>query len=379
MTSCQLAIRLIAALLVSGAWLGGAETLDFYVIDVGQANATFIVAPTGETMLYDAGPRRTADRVLAVMKEAGVKQLDYVMVSHFHEDHFGGVLEIAPKIKIRNFMDHGPSVESGQSEEWWRKLKGDQYRDGMGKAYDELYAEYNKTIQSGNHIVVKAGDLKAADASPLQGIEALAVCAAGKMMAKPLDGAGKPNPACANTELRLDDYEEDGQSIGLLLTYGKFRFIELGDLTWNLSYRFFCPNNPIGTVDAYVITHHARSYPKTAGEMSWSLSSCPKAEVHGLRPRVAIGSIGSGAPIRRADALEAVRTSPGLEDLWQTNFVRAGPEKEFNAPEQFIANLGGRSGRPLFIKISARADGSFTVTNSRNGFTKRYAPRAELP
>jgi len=357
----------LLVLLAAGICLGSGRTLDLYVIDVGQGNATLLVSPSGKAMLYDDGPRKTAGNVMAVMKEAGVKELDYIVISHYHEDHFGGTAEIAGKFKVGTFADHGASVEAAKSEEWWKTLKGSQYKDGMGRAYDELYGQYTKTTAQGRHLVVKAGDKIA-----FQGVETQAVCAAGKRISKPLKGAGEPNPACAGIESRLEDYGEDGQSIGLLFTLGKFRFIELGDLSWNLSNALFCPNNPIGAVDAYVITHHARSYPKEAGELSWSWSSCPKSEVWGLRPRIAIGSLGSGAPIRRPDALEVVHASPGLEDLWQTRVVTVGAEKEYNAPEQFIANMGGRSETPAYIKVSASPGGSFTVTNSRNSFTKRY-------
>jgi hypothetical protein len=364
--------RFLLVLVALALLPAGAQTLDFYVVDVGQGNATLVVSPSGRTVLLDAGPRRTADRVVAVLKQAGITKLDYVVTSHFHEDHFGGVAPVAEAFPVGTFVDHGPSVELGHGEEWWRTLKGDQYRPGMGKVYEENMAEYTQAIRKGKHAVLKPGGT-----IDFQGADVLAVCSGGKTISQPLPGEGRPNAACTGIEARLDDYEEDGQSIGLLFTLGKFRFIQLGDLTWNLANGFFCPRNPVGTVDAYVITHHARSYPRSAGEMSWSLSSCPKAEVHGLRPRVAIGSLGAGAPVRRADALETVRTSPGLEDLWQTNLVRNGPEKEFNAEERFIANLGTGNQRPAFIKVSARADGSFSVTNSRNGFTKQYTPRAQ--
>lgn len=318
--------RVLFALLASALPIGAAQGLDFYIIDVGQGNATLIVASSGQTMLFDAAPRRMAGRVLGVLKEAGVQQIDYLVVSHYHEDHMGGVADIAEKVKVRNFLDHGPSLEFGKNEDWWKGLKGDQYRPGMAKTYDEMIVEYNKTIQKGRHVVVNPGDK-----IPLQGVDVLAVLSRGKGIAGSLKGGGAANSACAGTELRLDDYEEDGQSIGLLFTLGRFRFAQLGDLTWNLSHRFFCPNNPIGRVDAYVVTHHARSYPKEAGENSWSLSSCPKEEVHGLDPRIAILSGGRGAPIRRADALAAVRSSPGLEDLWQTGAITTGPEKEYNS------------------------------------------------
>lgn len=363
-------IRAVCGFLLSAAGVCAAQTLDFYVVDVGQGNATLVVTPSGQTMLLDAGTAATADRVLAVMQAAGVKKLDYLVVSHYHADHMGGVAAIADRFNVGTFMDHGASVESGKSEERWKTLKGSQYREGMGRAYDLAFAEYTRATLKGRRSAVNAGTV-----IPLQGVEVLAVCARGKMISSPLKGAGMPNAACAGTDLRLDDYEEDGQSIGLLFTWGKFRLIQLGDLTWNLSYRFFCPANPIGRVDAYVITHHARSYPRESGEMSWSLSSCPKAEVHALRPRVAVLSFNRGAAVRKADALAAVRSSPGLEDQWQTELIAQGPEKEYNAPERFIANTGGARDRAAYIRLSVRADGSFTVTNSRNGFTKEYAAR----
>src|SRR5262249_52820980 len=132
----------------------------------------------------------------------------------------------------------------------------------------------------------------------------------------------------------------------------------------------------VGTVDAYLITHHAQSLPKSLGDYYYGLSSCPPAEVHGLRPRVAILSMGGrGHKVGTATAIETVRKSPGLEDLWQTQLIREGAEKEHNSPQDFIANLGGKTERARFIKLSARGDGSFTMTNSRNGFTKEYPVR----
>jgi hypothetical protein len=119
------------------------------------------------------------------------------------------------------------------------------------------------------------------------------------------------------------------------------------------------------------------------GDYYFGLSACPKSEVFGLSPRVAILSLGSfGHRVGTSDAMDMVRSCPSIEDVWQTEFIRQGGEKDHNSPEDFCANLGAPQNRnsqerTRFIKISARSDGSFDVTNSRNGFTKHYSPRSE--
>jgi hypothetical protein len=148
--------------------------------------------------------------------------------------------------------------------------------------------------------------------------------------------------------------------VGILIRYGKFCMIDLGDLTWNKELELACPVNRVGQVDVYLVTHHGLAL------------SGPAAIVHALRPRVAIMNNGArkgGAP----EAWQAVRTSPGLEDIWQLHYaVETG--KQNNAPEQFIANLDEQC-QGFAIKLAADANGSFAVTNARNGFKKRYNPR----
>src|SRR6185437_4414639 len=126
-------------------------------------------------------------------------------------------------------------------------------------------------------LTVKAGDI-----IPIKGIELRVVCAGGEVIESPLPGAGMPNPACAEVDRRGDDDAEDAQSIGTLVTFGKFRFIYLGDLTWNVANALFCPRNKVGTVDAYLVTHHAQSLPASLGSYYFGLSACPKSEVYGL-------------------------------------------------------------------------------------------------
>jgi hypothetical protein len=209
-------------------------------------------------------------------------------------------------------------------------------------------------------------------------VEVRVLCAGGKVLDKPLPGAGQKNPACADVARRADDDAEDAQSIGVRLRLGKFRFVYLGDLTWNLEHDLFCPVNRVGTVDAYLVTHHAQSFARDMGDYYHGLSACPRSEVHGLRPRVAILSLGAaGHRQGTPEAIKTVRSSPGLEDVWQTNWVEAGGEKEHNSPRDFCASVGPMRGPARYIKLSAAADGSFTMLNSRNNFTKKYPPRKE--
>jgi catechol 2,3-dioxygenase-like lactoylglutathione lyase family enzyme len=344
----------------------------FYVVDVGHGNAVFVLAPSGEVMLIDTGSVRTADRVLAFMAQNNIRKIDCLVASHFEDDHMGAAARIAEKVPVLCFVDHGESVVYGKDDAWWRQHRGPWFREGMGKLYDESFDVYRAARGKARHIVVKAGDRV-----PITGLDVVVVSSAGKVITQPLEGAGAPSPACAGVDRRAEDDAEDGQSVGVVVRFGKFRFADFGDLTWNTANALFCPKNLIGTVDAYLITHHAQSLPRDLGDYYYGLSSCSPAEVNGLHPRVAILSLGAlghrgGTP----DAIKAVQGVPGL-DLWQTEFIRDGGEKGCNGPEQFIANLGEKSDKVPYIELAANADGSFAAMNSRNGCTRKYP--AQLP
>jgi len=314
-----------------------AETLEVYFVDVEGGQATLLVSPSGESMLVDAGwpgyGGRDADRIVAAAKTAGVKQIDYLLVTHYHLDHVGGVPPLAAKIPVIHFVDHGASLETG-------------------KDANELFAAYRQVRDRGQHIVVKPGDK-----IPIKGLDIEVVAAAGKLITTPLKDAGAPNPLCATTPLRAADPTENAQSVGVLIRFGKFRLANLADVTWNKELELVCPVNRIGSVDVYLSTHHGMNLSGSA------------AIVHALAPRVAIMNNGArkgGTP----EAWQTIRRSPGLEDIWQLHYtVEAG--KQNNATEQFIANPEEKC-QGYGLKLAASADGSFTVTNTRNGFTKRY-------
>jgi L-ascorbate metabolism protein UlaG (beta-lactamase superfamily) len=238
-----------------------------------------------------------------------------------------------------------------------------------------LFKAYEDARVKGNHIVAKSGEK-----IPLQGMDVRVVTAGAKPISAPLEGAGAPNSACANIKPRNNDESEDGQSVGLLIGFGKFRFVHLGDLTWNLINQLFCPNNLVGPVDVYLTTHHGMVMPQNVAQIrpmpccseDWSRSCCSEAELRGLHPRVAIFNVGEhyhkgGTP----KGWQAIHSTPRLEDIWQTHYQAEGGQ-ENNTSEQFIANLKEKDCKGYWIKLSADADGSFTITNTRNGYTKKY-------
>ena len=328
--------------------LSAAKTLDMYVIDVEGGKSLLLVSPSGESMLIDIGGNRQVDRIVEACKAAGVRKIDYMVVSHYDGDHVGGVTELAARVPMVNFVDHGANVQ----------LNDPGYLKNVD-AYMALAAK-------GKRIVVKAGDR-----IPIKGFDALVVMAAGKAIAQPLKGAGQPNPACDTTPRKvwgldergiLDNHDtnENSQAITLLVTYGKFRMLDPADLTWNKDRELFCPVNRVGTVDLYMTANHGM------------VNANSPVMVHALRPRVVIADNGArkGAT---AETFQTVESSPGLEDYWQAHYVIAGGEKANVAPD-YIANIEG-SPDGKWIKVSVARDGMFTVANSRNNFSKTYQPR----
>lgn len=310
------------------------KSLDVYFVDVEGGQATLVVTPSGQSLLIDTGwpgfSGRDAKRIVEAAKLGGVKKIDYVVITHHHVDHAGGALQLVEKIPVGTFMDKGPNIEPG----------------ARARELNELY---EKATQQAKHVVVKAGDQ-----IPLKGLDVKVVAANGKF----IEPTGQKTTGCETAERKPDDPSENALSVGLLLTYGKFRMADLGDLTWNKEVELVCPQNRVGTVDVYVTTHHGLD-----------ASNAPPT-VKALAPKVAIMNNGArkgGSPA----AWSVISGVPNL-DLWQLHYAIAGGEKS-NAPETHIANLA-EACDGKYIKLSAMADGSFTVYNSRNKFTRTYKP-----
>ena len=311
--------------------------LHIYFIDTEGGQATLIVTPEHKSLLVDTGfpgfDGRDANRIVAATKNAGIDHLDYVLITHYHLDHVGGVFELAKRLRIGTFLDHGPNRED----------------DTHTKAD---YAAYEKLWASHGHRVLKPGDrVSLGDAS------FKVVASAGEAIKSPLPGAGQQNATCASEPAAADDPSENAQSLGFLLTYGKFRFLDLGDLTKKKELALACPRNLLGQVDLYLTTHHGLDL------------SNARPIVEGLHPRVAIMNNGpqkGGSPA----AWEVIHNSPGLEGLWQLHYAMDS-DKAHNTSENMIANPSENCAGK-YLGVAAKADGTFTVTNSRNGFSKTY-------
>src|SRR5580693_9213395 len=102
-------MRTLTTLFLAGAVLLPAQTLRIYAIDVEGGKSTLYVSPSGESMLVDTGyagnNNRDADRILAAAATAGVKRIDYLVITHYHGDHAGGVPQLAAKIPIGKMFD----------------------------------------------------------------------------------------------------------------------------------------------------------------------------------------------------------------------------------------------------------------------------------
>jgi glucose/arabinose dehydrogenase/beta-lactamase superfamily II metal-dependent hydrolase len=312
------------------------KPLDIYFIDVEGGQATLFVTPSGESMLIDTGysgfEDRDLNRVLATVKQAGLTKLDYLLVTHYHNDHVGNAAAIGARIPVGTYIDHGPTVET----------------DAPATA---LYDTYVKGRERSRHMLAKPGDKV-----PIRDLDVTIVTANGEHIARPLARPAAPNPLCAGFKPRDPDPTENARSVGSMIAFGRFRMVDLGDLTWNKEQELVCPNNLLGTVDVYLTTHHGLAQ-SNAGVI-----------VHALKPRVAIMNNGPKKG-GSAEAWQTVHDSPGLQDFWQLHYaVDAG--RDHNVAEPMIANPDESAAH--YIKLSAQRDGSFTVTNARNKLTKTY-------
>jgi beta-lactamase superfamily II metal-dependent hydrolase len=344
------------------------RTLDIYVVDVEGGKATLIVSPSGESLLVDSGnigegAHRDAGRILAAVSDAGLKQIDHLVTTHWHRDHIGAMSLLARQMPILEFIDHGANIQPDEIVDAF-----------LRQTYPELHRRSRHTVAS------------AGDTVRVAGLKVRIVISHGEATSDSLTDGGSPNPFCPAVSRGTADRSENSQSIGIHIAFGRFRLLDLGDLPVDKELDLMCPINRIGTVDLFMVSHHGQP------------AANSQALVHAIRPRVAIMNNGTrkgGQP----QVMKVLHTAPGLEDLWQLHFSLLSGQ-EYTAPGLFIANTtddpqpampiepmptpprgtGGpppaHDGTAQWIKVMASRDGSFTVTNGRNGFSKTYTARA---
>jgi len=312
--------------------------LVIYSIDVEGGQATLLVSPSKASLLVDTGwpgnNGRDAERIQAAMKDAGIDKIDHVLITHFHVDHVGGVPNLVAKVKVGEFLDHGVNRE-----------------DSAITRHD--YAAYVKAIGNTPRRTVHPGDT-----IDVPGLTTIVLTADGEHIQSVPGVKPAPNPYCASEPKWELDQTENPRSAGILVRFGKFRFLDLGDLTKAKEIPLVCPKNLIGQVDLYLVNHHGFNLSNT------------KAFVWAIHPKVAImnnGAHKAGSP----EAWQTVHESPGLQDLYMLHTAEDS-DAAHNSAEALIANPKGTAQDGAYFKVVAHADGTFSVTNSRTGQTKEY-------
>jgi competence protein ComEC len=328
----------VISLLCFAAQAQKQDKLLIYSIDVEGGQSTLLVAPGGASLLVDAGwpgnNGRDAVRIQEAMKDAGITKIDHVMITHFHVDHVGGVPNLVEHVQVGEFIDHGENRE-----------------DSDITRHD--YAAYLKAIQGHPRRIVKPGDT-----IDVAGLSVLVLTADGEHIASVPGVKPEVNSACAGEPKWEMEASENARSVGILVRFGHFRFLDMGDLTKAKEIPLVCPMNLVGHVDLFLVTHHG---------MDWSNA---KAFVEAIAPRVAImpnGAHKAGKPL----AWQTLHESPGLEDLYMAHTAEDS-DAAHNSPEALISNPKGTAKDGAYFKVVASRDGSFSVTNTRTGQTKDY-------
>jgi beta-lactamase superfamily II metal-dependent hydrolase len=324
--------------LVAGV-LPAADTLDIYVLDVEGGKAMIVRSPSGRTLLIDGGMPNARDlgRVAAAAEALHIQSFDVHLVTHYDVDHVGNVPAIYARFPSKLLVDHGPLLPN----------------PGLAPINRKAAEAYLEFVAGKQRLSVKPGDR-----IPFEDVTITVVASNEEVIAKPLAGGGKPNAACPATRPDPVRGDDNAASIGTVWEFGKFRMADFGDLLQWAEIKLMCPANPIGAVDLLMVNHHGLDR-----------SNAP-ALVHGLQPKAAIVNNGERKGIS-PEVARTLRTSPNLRDVWQLHYSTVAGT-ELNAPEQFLANMKAQDCEGRWIVVSARRDGSFTVTNSRNGFSKTY-------
>jgi beta-lactamase superfamily II metal-dependent hydrolase len=354
-------LGLVAAIVVACAGALGAQskTLDIYWIDVEGGAATLVVAPSGASMLVDTGYEtdgRDAKRIAAAAQQAGLTQIDHVVISHYHGDHVGGLAALAKMIPLGRIYSRGDTIHAPADQKW----------------YDSL-----RTVSAGKRTIVAPGDR-----IPIPGLDMLVVASDHRLLAQPVNGGG-PNALCATAEQKAPAGPENQAGVGVLLTYNRFTFLNLIDFDWATEMELACPVNKVGAVTLFQSNRHGAW--NGAGAPAFLNAIRPQVLVFNNGPRKGLGQVQEAktmtpagvkvAPYEQNHYLRAAAI-PGIEGIWQGHLSLVDKDPTHNTSPDMIANFEETAEcQGHWIKASVQANGQFTVTNGRNGYSRTYRAR----
>ncbi len=348
-------VTLVMALGISiGHADGTSKTLDIYWNDVEGGGATLIVTPAGESVLIDTGSAGTRDagRIATTAKAIGLTKIDYVIITHFHGDHFGGAAPLASLIPIGQVYDNGipdHDPDHAPNDALWR-ISSQPYRD----------------FAAPRHHLVSAGlVLPLRQAEGAEKIQLRCIASRQQFVDAPAGAAANPL-ANENTVKKLDPTDNDNSN-AWVLDFGPFRFWDGGDLTWNMEAAVVLPVNRVGQVDVYQVDHHGLAF-----------SNNP-VFIHSLAPTVSVMNNGAEKGTAKS-TVDGLKNSPGIQAMFQVHKNLRDDDPEDNTADEYIANLAHDPNHTdaNYIKLSVEPAGkSYVISIPANGFRRAFASRLE--
>lgn len=324
------------------AWGGPQDKrLDIYWIDVEGGAATLLVTPAGETILIDAGNpgRRDADRIVQALAAAGMRQIDHLVTTHYHGDHFGGSIALSALVPIKTVYDNG-------------KFEG--MPDQPDPAYWDLKCERRVVLNPGDKLPVK----QAADAPALS-----VNCLGARQKFVSVAGDSPDNDKlCASARSKNRDGSDNANSVVLLFEFGSFRFFDAGDLTWNRETDLVCPKNLVGKVDVYQVTHHGLD------------ASNNPLVIRSLEPSVAIMNNGVTKGCM-PEVFAALKEAPSIRAVYQVHKNLRPDGATNNVADEYIANHDKDcKGHPIKLSVDPTSK-SYTVSIPSNKHERTFQTR----